>query len=154
MTNSQVSFQTSSTDARDEFLRSLIGRPYRKNARGPDEFDCWHLAVYVQKHLYGREAPNVEVPEKANWGWMIEQFTTHPELGNWIECLQPSNGLVNALDGAMVLMARMTQPAHCGVYCAFERSIIHADENVGVIFQSLQVVKSNGWSRLRFYEPR
>lgn len=141
-------------DSRTIFLESLIGLPYRKNARGPKEFDCWHAAIYVQKHLFGRIAPTIEVPDNANWRWMIDQFTSHPELGNWVECLQPSNGLVNARDGAMVLMARLSQPAHCGVYLYPEKAIIHSDEKVGIIFQTLANVRADGWNKLRFYEPR
>lgn len=139
---------------RKSLLSSLIGRPYRKNAKGPDEFDCWHLAVYVEHVLFGRIAPKVDVPENATWGWMIEQFTGHAELGNWVELLQPTNGLVNAGDGAIVLMARLKQPAHCGVYLYPERKILHADEKLGVILQDIPTLKGELWNRLRFYEPR
>lgn len=143
-----------SAEAKDNFVKSLIGLPYKKNAKGPDEFDCWHLAVYVEKHLFARVAPHVEVPSKADWHWMISQFTSHPELGNWVEILQPANGLISASDGAVVLMARHKQPAHCGVYFAKERKILHADEVDGVVFQDIPTLKAQSWTRLRFYEPR
>jgi hypothetical protein len=141
-------------DTEMSFLVELIGRPYKKNAKGPEEFDCWHLAVHIQKNMFGRSAPEVEIPEKANWHWMIEQFTTHAELGNWVEILQPSNGIITASNGAIVLMARNKQPAHCGVYLERYRSIIHADEVDGVICQDIPTLKANSWARLRFYEPR
>jgi len=141
--------------SRKEFVTSLIGKPFRKNAKGPDAFDCWHLAIYVQYHLFGRVSPQIDVPEHASWGWMIEQFTTHRELENWVEVLQPANGLVTASDGAMVLMARNRQPAHCGVYLRPERKILHADEeSESVVLQSVPMLKSLSWSRLRYYEPR
>lgn len=136
------------------FVSSLVGIPYKKNAKGPNEFDCWHLAVYVQHHLYDRVAPEVEVPPSANWTWMITQFTTHPELGNWVEVLQPVSGLLMAKDGAIVLMARNKQPAHCGVFIKPWNCVLHADERDGVVFQDVPTLKANSWSRLRFYEPR
>lgn len=140
---------------RTEFLSSLIGIPFEKNAKGPNSFDCWHLAVYVQYHLFGRIAPQIDVPENAGWPWMIEQFTTHHELSNWVEVLQPANGLITANDGAMVLMARNRQPAHCGVYLKKERKVIHADEeSEAVVMQTVSMLKSLAWNRLRFYEPR
>jgi hypothetical protein len=139
---------------RSATIEALIGRGYEKNAKGPDKFDCWHLAVYVQDLIFGRRAPSIDVPANANWSWMIEQFTTHPELGNWVEVLQPANGLVVASDGAMVLMARSKHPAHCGVYFAKERKILHADDKVGVVFQDIPTLKGELWNRLRFYEPR
>ena|ERR1700754_3075718 len=140
---------------RSEFIKSLIGLPYEKNAKGPNSFDCWHLATYVQYHLFGRRAPDVNVPDGAGWAWMISQFTTHPELGNWVEVLQPANGIVQADDGAMVLMARNKQPAHCGVWLQREQRILHADEQCkAVLLQGVNVIRSCDWSRLRFYEPR
>jgi cell wall-associated NlpC family hydrolase len=139
---------------RTAYLNSLIGTPYRKNAKGPDAYDCWHLAVTVEDRMFGRVAPTVVVPANADWSWMIEQFTSHPELGNWVELLQPNNGLINASDGAIVLMARTKQPAHCGVYLERERKILHADERDGVVLQDIPTLRAQSWSRLRFYEPR
>jgi hypothetical protein len=139
---------------REAFLNTLIGRPYKKNAKGPEAYDCWHVAVHVEDVMFGRIAPNIEVPENLSWPWLIQQFKTHPELDNWVEVLQPPNGLITAADGAMVLMARNKQPAHCGVYFQRERSVLHADERDGVVFQDIPTLKMNSWAKLRFYEPR
>jgi cell wall-associated NlpC family hydrolase len=139
---------------RAKFIEGIIGVPYKKNAKGPEAFDCWHLTVFVESSMFGRSAPDIEMPEKANWAWMIEQFSTHEELRNWTEIPQPSNGLVHAEDGAVVLMARNKQPAHCGVYFKQERRILHADETDGVMFQDIPTLKANSWARIRFYEPK
>lgn len=139
---------------RNLFLTTLIGTPYEKNGKGPHSYDCWHLAVKVEDTLFGRTAPQVDVPKNATWNWMIEQFTTHSELQNWVEVLQPNNGLVVANDGAIILMARSKQPAHCGVWLKEERRVIHADEGIGVVMQDLATLRANSWNRLRFYEPR
>lgn len=141
-------------DYKIAILNNLIGKPYEKNAKGPEAFDCWHLAAYVQGTLFGRNAPHIEIPEDANIPWMIRQFKSHPELNNWVEIIQPNNGLTNVADGAIVLMARNKQPAHCGVYFAEEGSVLHADERDGVVFQDLITLKANSWAKLHFYVPR
>lgn len=141
-------------DVRIAFLNTLIGRPYRKNAKGPEAFDCWHLTVHVQDIMFGRNAPQVEIPEDANIAWMIRQFKTNPELNNWVEVLQPRSGLIIAEEGSVILMARNKQPAHCGVYFAKELSVLHADERDGVVFQDLVTLKANGWAQLHFMVPR
>src|ERR1700748_585866 len=112
---------------RRKFIWSLVGAPYAKNAKGPTLFDCWHLVVYVEKTVFDRHAPEIAVPEHADWRWMIEQFTTHQELNNWIERVQVTPNMVTAIDGAVVLMARTKQPAHCGIWLQEERGILHAD---------------------------
>lgn len=136
------------------FLNDLIGCPYEKNAKGPDKFDCWHLAVYVQLTMFNKVAPVIEIPEEAGWLWMIQQFSMHPELVNWQEIEQPLNGLITAPDGAIVLMARNKHPAHCGVYFEKERSVLHADETDGVVFQDIPTLTMNSWAKLRFYVPK
>lgn len=141
-------------EARILFLKSLIGVPYAKNAKGPHAYDCWHLTVHVQDVMFGRRPPNVDVPEDANWRWMIDQFTGHPELGNWVEVLQPNNGLITANDGAIVLMARSKQPAHCGTFLKKEQSILHADTKDGVVLQQIPILRAESWTRLKFYEPK
>lgn len=141
-------------DLRTLFLQTLIGKPYRKNAKGPEAYDCWHVAVHIQDVMFGRHAPPIEIPENANIPWMIHQFKTHEELKNWVEVLQPATGIITAEEGSMVLMARNKQPAHCGVYFAKESSVLHADEKDGVVFQDLVTLRANSWSRLKFYTPR
>lgn len=139
---------------RQKFIADLIGKPWQANAKGPDAFDCWHLAVYVQRHLFNRAAPDIVVPEHPTWSWMISQFKSHPELNNWVELLQPANGLIYVKDGAIVLMARNTHPAHCGVYLQGEGGVLHCDDGGGVMFQDIMTLKCNSWAKLRFYEPR
>ena len=137
-----------------ELLRSLIGKPWVANAKGPDAYDCWHLTKHVEKQLFERCVPEIIVPEVPTWPWMIEQFTEHSELKNWVECPYVAGGIVNASDGAIVLMARYRQPAHCGVWLQKERGVIHAEERDGVTFMDLTTLRSTGWAKLRFYEPR
>lgn len=140
--------------SRLQILQGLIGKPWVANAKGPDAYDCWHLAKHVQEVLFARSVPVVVVPDTPTWPWMIEQFTQHEELQNWVEVPYESGGIVRANDGAIVLMARHRQPAHCGVWLKQERGVLHCVEPDGVTFMDLVSLRYTGWAKLRFYEPR
>lgn len=136
---------------RQEFISSLIGRPWEANAKGPEAFDCWHCAQYVKRNLFNDPIPNIEVPDNPTWKWMIQQFRDHPENREWQEQPQPPNGLLLALDGSLVLMARLTRPAHIGVLFMPEKMILHCDQEHGVVYQDMLTIRTNGWTKLRFY---
>ena len=40
---------------------AYIGLPWELGAEGPDAFDCWGLARWVQREHYGRELPQLRV---------------------------------------------------------------------------------------------
>lgn len=140
--------------ARADTLCAFLGKPWLANARGPEAFDCWHLAVAVQAALYSRRLPDIAVPVDPSWAWMIESIRDHPERASWQETRPSPVGLVTATDGAVVLMARRDRPAHIGVWLAPERVIIHADPRFGVVCDSPLDLRTKGWTRLRFYEPK
>jgi len=132
---------------RTAFLRSLIGRPWSSSA------SCWHLAMEVEREMFGRDLPDVEVPSLPSWRWMIDSIEGHPERARWREVERGPHGLVTAADGALVLMARSNRPAHIGVWLRPEQAIIHADQGAGVMLELLTTLRARGWARLRFYEP-
>jgi hypothetical protein len=140
-------------NGRTTFLRALIGKRWEANARGPDAFDCWHLAQHVERHLFGRELPDVEVPYDLTWSWLLAIIESHPERASWASFPQHS-GLISANDGALVLMARAMRAAHFGVWLAPERGVIHCDRPCGVMFEDPATLRASGWRRLMFYEPR
>jgi hypothetical protein len=138
---------------RSNLINGLLGRPWKANARGPDAFDCWHLAVWIETNLFRRDLPDVSVPQDPSWAWMIRAISTHPERGNWRSVPFDAMGLVTAGDGALVLMARSDRPAHIGVWLKGERRVIHADPNFGVVCDKLLDLRTKGWAKLRFFEP-
>lgn len=148
---SAIQKPTSHVTTRSTTLNAFLGHPWRANAKGPDAYDCWHLAVAVSAALFDRTLPALAMPADPSWHWMIDTIRTHPERAQWREC--PAGPLVTARDGAIVLMARMTRPAHCGVWLALEKRIIHADPDHGSVCETLQEVKERGWRGLRYYEP-
>lgn len=138
---------------RNRFLADLIGKPWQADGKGPDAFDCWHLARHIEAVVFSRELPEIDVPAEPTWAWMIETIRDHAERSNWHEVPCDGMGLVRAGDGAVVLMARRDRPAHIGVWLRPEASIIHADAHTGVTFEPLQLLRAKGWRKLRFFEP-
>lgn len=138
---------------REQVLAELIGLPWRANARGPDAYDCWHLARHLQHTLFSRDLPSVAVPDHPDWRWMIAAIDQHPERKQWHEIPQ-TNGLITAADGALVLMARSDQSAHIGLWLVPERRIIHCDQGTGVVMEAPSMLRAGGWRTLRFFEPR
>lgn len=138
---------------RATIITSIMGKPWQANAKGPDAFDCWHLCVWVQRALFDRDVPQVIVPEKPTWSWMIRAISDHPERKKWREVKPDTMGLITAKDGALVLMARSDRPAHIGTWLAAERMIVHADPTFGVVCDKMLDLNTKGWTRLRFYEP-
>lgn len=40
-----------------------IGKPWELGAEGPNAFDCWGLARWVQERVYGRELPQLRIAQ-------------------------------------------------------------------------------------------
>jgi hypothetical protein len=142
---------------RNELLLSVIGKPWQANARGPDAWDCFHLARHIERELAGRDIIDVEVPRDPSWAWMIDAIERHPDRKNWREIPVRAGGLVKAADLSIVLMARTRCPAHVGVWLQPEGMVIHAEQQHettgGVVCDTLADLHMKSWRRLRFFEP-
>lgn len=132
-------------------LCGFIGHPWQANAKGPDAFDCWHLAAAVSRTLFDRELPDVEVPPEPTWVWLIDTIRDHPERQRWRE-VAPGTP-IKAGDGSLVLMARRDRPAHVGLWLVPERRILHADPRHGSVCEAPVELRTKGWTKLRFFEP-
>lgn len=137
---------------RVEFLSELIGKPWKAGAHGPDAFDCWHLCQYVKRNLFQGDLPDIDVPRVPTWPWIIEQFKTNEELKNWKDTKYDPTMPITFPDGTIVLMSRLNQPAHAGIWFRPEMKILHCAEDLGVMFQDVLSLKVDGWAKLRFYE--
>jgi hypothetical protein len=139
--------------ARPTILSGLLGKPWQANAKGPDAYDCWHLAAVASASLFARTLPTIHVPAAPTWPWMIDTIRAHPEREHWRELPPHPMGLVTAADGAIVLMSRSSHPAHIGLWLAAERGVLHCDADFGVVLDSLVGLRTGGWRRLQFFEP-
>ena len=115
-------------DDRRALLRGLIGKPYLAGGEGPDAFDCYGLARYVLRELYGVRLPETRqapIPRRA-----------------WRRLAEP-------VDGAVVLMG--VTDTHIGVFVA--GGVLHAMSDIGVVFDDLLSLRFRGFSHLRIYTP-
>jgi len=143
---------------RDAFLNSILGKPHVFNGKGPDEFDCYHCTAYVQRHLWGREMPDVEVPDLNNMGraaalkWMMEQIEGNPHRRFWVE--KPHASVLTLPDGAIMLMAYGNRPIHVATWLKLERRVVNCEAPFGVMYLDDSVLRMpSGWRVFRYYEP-
>lgn len=132
---------------RTAYLTALIGRPW-----SPAQ-SCWHLVREVQRDLFSRDLPEVEVPADPSWQWIVDAFVGHPEEYSRWRLIPETSGIITAADGALVLMSRARRAAHIGVWLRSPAGVIHADPVAGVVLDSPVALRARGWARLHFYEP-
>ena len=85
---------------RSEFLASVVGQSWSWQVG-----NCWDFAVRVQRELFGRDLPSVAVPREMTKRWVLQEFDSNPERAEWCEVEATGSGLIEASDGALVLMA-------------------------------------------------
>ncbi len=136
---------------REAYLYSRLGKPWYAQGEGPDAYSCWGLFVEAQARLWGRHLSHVDVPPEPSWRWMLDAFRAHPDRDHWAE-VQCPHGIVTAQDGAGVLMARSSSPAHIGIWLAPEGLVMHVDQVSGVVFDTTSFLRVRGWRALHFYE--
>lgn len=68
---------------------AYVGKPWELGAEGPDAFDCWGLARWIQRVQYGRELPQLRVgrmdPSPAQTAVLLELMrdTGWQQLPQW-----------------------------------------------------------------------
>jgi cell wall-associated NlpC family hydrolase len=138
---------------RVDFVGDLIGGKWKPGGKGPMEWDCYHLTQYVQKNLFGREMPWVDIPESPSLKWLMTAIRDHPERDKW-EVIKPSGPIIVAPDGAIVLMARSNMIAHIGTYFRQERRILHCEDPSGVCYEPVALLKAVSWQNMSFWVPK
>jgi len=123
-----------------------IGLPWQAGAKGPDVFDCWSLVVWVQKHHFGRNLPDIPVAE-GNLKRLALTFRDHPERKRWQLTDTPEQG-------DAVLMRQSRHPIHVGIWITIspsEQGVLHCVKGNGVVFQNMASLKLAGWQVEGFY---
>lgn len=126
-------------------LTTLIGKPWRSGARGPESFDCWGLVAWVYEHHLGRLlAPYADLDPH---DIVAVHGTIRRELPRWQEV--PRSALQD-LD--VVGMSRNRAIHHVGVWLARHAVVLHAVEGGCVVGQPLQSLRST-FRTINFYRP-
>ena len=97
----------------------LIGTPFRRGARGPDEFDCYGLVKFLIERATGREVPDYQSP--------TDSGTTHALM---ITSREFWHRLPGQQVGSMVFFRIGREVCHVG-YVISNGLFIHAWEPSG-----------------------
>lgn len=118
-------------------IDDLIGKPYKHGARGPDEFDCAGLAVFLQERKHGIKIPVPESVESEARNLISMQKIIS---SSWVELAAPVLDCLIFFTGA-----------HVGTYIGYGR-FIHTSEAIG--HACIERLKSPLWccSVRGFYE--
>ncbi len=138
---------------RAERIAALMAQP-PDVAMWPAE-RCWAFVVEVERELFQRALPEQSpaTTDGLDIRCVKNAFQCSAEHQRWR--LQPAapHGLVDAMDGALVLMSGAGRPHHVGVWLKAERAVLHADHQA-VKLEDVVTLKARGLTRLRFYEPK
>lgn len=128
------------------FLESLIGRPYKLGARGPEAFYCYSLARHIQRHLAGIEMLDVEFAEPTTRA-QAEAMLSHPERQAWAE-------VPDARDLDLVLMGNVAKrDFHLGTYIVPVTTgvVFHIDRTAGVVADDIPALQVSGFNYMRMF---
>lgn len=138
----------------EALVESLVGKPYREGANGPDAFDCYGLV----RHTMGAAGlfllPTIARPEgERPCGEAIGRaLSEHPELGAWRKVAEPE-------EWDVAVMANVQERRrHIGLCVRLKGCfwVIHAqDAPVNrVILDDLPSLTAKGFNRVEFYRRK
>jgi len=123
-----------------EFI-PYIGLPYLPNGRGPDAYDCWGLLRHIQARHFNTPMPEVPIGDAEA---TRQIFETKVNMGDWVAVDMPRHG-----DGVLL---RGGRHPHVGVWLDIDSGgVLHAMENIGVIFSHPRALPALGFGRIKFY---
>lgn len=96
-----------------EYIDTVIGKPWKNRATGPDYFDCWGLVVDSFRKVEGIELPVVSGYYEGKE--TSECFNNEVKASNWIESSEPIAGLVFVCEdsGGASHVGRMIDNRYC-----------------------------------------
>jgi cell wall-associated NlpC family hydrolase len=105
-----------------------VGKPWQLGAEGPDAFDCWGLARWVQREHYARELPQLRVaalrtsagPEQTLALLELMRHSGWSRLTAWL-----------AMEDGDLLRMQSTDGPHIGVVVRRSSSAVSVLQSVG-----------------------
>lgn len=124
-------------------LDDLLGKPWKRGARGPDAYDCWGLVWEVQRR-FGRSLPTVDDPPTSLMG--VAKLFRDTDIRDLLQKVErPEHGCI-------VEMSHSSRPYHVGVYLDVDRGgIIHSLGKLGVQFDRMPNLLAAGWNNFTYY---
>lgn len=122
-------------------VMDYLGKAWANGACGPDSYDCWGLVRAIYKNEKNVDIPIVNVDALKPLA-VRHAFESSSEYKNWREVKDYQNFDV-------LLLSQATRTHHVGVW--FNDKLLHSVEGSGVIWQSLQSLKTHGWKIISAY---
>lgn len=120
-------------------VSKYIGKGYKENSRGPDEYDCYSLMLSIQKDL-GHELIDCryDARTKESRKRAIEDGKKDPHFEK----------IEKPLAGCIVILYYKDVPQHVGVYIG-KGKVIHATFDRGVIIEELRSLNVEGFYKVK-----
>lgn len=134
------------TSTADHWALPYIGMPWEAGAKGPDVFDCWGFIVWVNRHHYGRDLPDIPPAAEGNLLALARKFRDHPERKRWHFTDTPK-------EGDAVLLRQSRHPIHVGIWLDLDGGgVLHCVKGNGVVFQTPQSLQMCAWHIEGYYQ--
>jgi len=115
-----------------------IGKPWVKDAEGPDSFNCWSMVRFIYREQLGVDLPVVDV-DALNLLAVARAFRDSEAYGDWAKVDQPQD-----FDG--VAMSHAKDPHHVGIWLDVDGGgVLHCVQGVGVMFSTPTNLQLSGW---------
>lgn len=112
-----------------------FGKPWVSGGTGPDEYDCWGLVRAVQKDIYGREMPAVNVDAHDHEA-ILNAFAQSTEYQNWVQVDTPQEG------DCVITKSNPIDAEHVGIWLDVDGGrILQAVYGSGVVIVTLEATQ-------------
>lgn len=121
---------------------AYLGKGYRRDGQGPDEWGCWYLLRHCLSEHFDTKLPLAPLGDLRG---CKELYSSRVRSGSWVAIKEP-------LHGSPTLMRGGREP-HVGLYLDIDGGgILHSLEGVGVVFTTIQACHAMGFCDLKFYK--
>lgn len=120
-----------------------LGLSWVSGARGPDAYDCWGLLVkvYQERLQISLREHNADFSKVS-----ICDREIADESAEWERLCIPEDMCAVALSKSVKFLH------HVGIYLDIDGGLImHSHETSGVVIQSVQELRNQGWKRFEYY---
>lgn len=126
-------------------MRTLLGKPWKPNARGPEAFDCWGLVWWVYREVAGIELPKFVGIDAKDTYRVAKQMHESSVMPPWYQVEHPQHLDVVGMSSNRIIH-------HVGLYLQADRGLIfHVAAGGSVIAQSAPHLFATGTQTIRFY---
>ncbi len=127
-----------------KIINSLIGLPWKKGGRTLQEgFDCWGFFKYFYNEFLNINI-NYDYPYKpGETKKIVSAFNEATSTNNWLKLKKPE-------PYCAMTLSMNKKMHHVGIYYA--EGCLHCAENVGVVYNSFNDLKRNGYNTWSFYK--